>query len=491
MEDKIKAQVRDVLRKYDKSFSGIGVDANLIMWVANKGGLVGLLRKHPNWDEDALAVMFDVSESREIEAAKVNECATRVSEIAHIREIANYTCFMAQFCCAVNGLDEKLSDARAGSLKNLGVACAGGQKTSRVINAICKQYGVDKFPEYNALFARLADSLNPIKICRKALLSVHPCDYLEMSGNANSWSSCHGLYDGSYRAGTLSYMNDAVSMVFYTVDDGSTGDYYKLPKRTRQVFAYGNGILLQSRLYPNTDDEKARDTYRGIVQRAISTCLGVPNRWRLSRSQASLDAAVLTGAGALQYPDYTFSKYQCNVSCQRYEYNANPIYVGYYAYCIDCGKLIEDAGELHCPDCLDNENSKMCASCGRSFDVDDLHEIGGEYYCEGCSFHCEMCEEQFAGDGTHAYDAYGSFIVVCDGCLEDNFLRCDKCGYYFASGATREVGCFDYCPDCLNELCSQCYCCGQYFENGHLRHIGGELCCEDCAKEIEEPKESA
>lgn len=30
------------------------------------------------------------------------------------------------------------------------VKCTVGQKTSRVINAICKKHGMDKYPQYNA-----------------------------------------------------------------------------------------------------------------------------------------------------------------------------------------------------------------------------------------------------------------------------------------------------------------------------------------------------
>lgn len=96
------------------------------------------------------------------------------------------------------------ADTAAILKESCGVTCSVGQKNSRIINAICKRYGLDKHPAYNARFAKLADALNPIQIKRTALLSVHPADFLEMSNRKNSWSSCHCLNDGEYHAGTLS-----------------------------------------------------------------------------------------------------------------------------------------------------------------------------------------------------------------------------------------------------------------------------------------------
>lgn len=106
-----------------------------------------------------------------------------------------------------------------------------GAKASRIINRLCLKFHLDQIEEeaeagepdnrymrtvkpYNALFARLADALNPAHIEKTAVLSIHPCDFLEMSNRDNTWSSCHCLERGSYHGGCQSYMGDAVSMIF-------------------------------------------------------------------------------------------------------------------------------------------------------------------------------------------------------------------------------------------------------------------------------------
>lgn len=112
-----------------------------------------------------------------------------------------------------------------------------GQKTSRIIGKLCRSFGVDGHERYNAVFAQLSDSLNPLQMLKTALLSLHPCDFLEMSNKDNTWTSCHNLESGSYQAGTLSYMTDDVSMIFFTVDPEVKDHYYRAPRRSRQMFS--------------------------------------------------------------------------------------------------------------------------------------------------------------------------------------------------------------------------------------------------------------
>ena len=50
----------EVMYKYEKHFSEKGVKANLDAWSQEKKGLLELLRRHPNWSEDDLAVVLDL-----------------------------------------------------------------------------------------------------------------------------------------------------------------------------------------------------------------------------------------------------------------------------------------------------------------------------------------------------------------------------------------------------------------------------------------------
>lgn len=72
MNEEIKRQVYNVLEKYNKHYNKTSVNENLLSWQLNKGWLVDLLRCHPNWNEEALAAVFEVAHSREIDKSTVN-----------------------------------------------------------------------------------------------------------------------------------------------------------------------------------------------------------------------------------------------------------------------------------------------------------------------------------------------------------------------------------------------------------------------------------
>ncbi len=271
MDENILHQVCGVLDKYGKNYSEAGVLANLKSWVSNKGWLVELLRRHPNWSEEALAVIHEVTHSREIDRSTVNYHKYELMQLMDALDLSNDDRIKLHGALdTITGAYSKmLPDAEiAIRVKEYsGVSCSAGQKSSRIINAICKKYGLDQHPEYNAKFAQLADSLNPLQVQRTALLSVHPCDYLEMSNRDNSWNSCHCLEGGEYHAGTLSYMNDACSMIFYTVDDGVSESFHAFPKLACDVdspYGYGaqetrkNDLLFQRRPYHDVSRRNRR-----------------------------------------------------------------------------------------------------------------------------------------------------------------------------------------------------------------------------------------
>lgn len=237
MSDQLQQSINAVLNKYDKDYQSKGVLANLHEWEREKCSLLELLRKHTNWNEDALAVIFEVTENRAISSYEVHRLIDTLVETTRFGETDFDTTskFSQALYSAVSGYSKFISNDNAVEQIKAAceVKCSVGQKTSRVINNICQKFGIDKHPEYNALFAKLADSLNPLQVRKKALLSIHSCDYLEMSSRSNSWNSCHSLNGGEYHGGTLSYMNDRVSMIFYTVDNDVESSFYSAPKRTR------------------------------------------------------------------------------------------------------------------------------------------------------------------------------------------------------------------------------------------------------------------
>ena len=279
----ITEAIYNVMYQYRLAFTPDGVQANLNQWRQQKTPLLELLRRHPNWREEELAVVFDLSEQRQLDRACVDETKFEMLTLAEEAGLTSER--LEEFRDALDAATADYAtvpdESRLPVIRNRGhIKCDAGMKASRIINRLCAKFGIDQYEAerelghgdtlhtarvkpYNAVFARLADALNPVRISKTGVLSVHPCDFLEMSAKKNAWHSCHCLADGGWRAGCQSYMGDSVSMVFFTVDDEVKDHFYCARRLTRQIFCYRDGVLLQSRLYPQNDDD-VRKLYRSI-----------------------------------------------------------------------------------------------------------------------------------------------------------------------------------------------------------------------------------
>lgn len=245
------------------------------------------------------------------------------------------------------------------------VKAVSGQKISRVVNKICRMLGIDKDKDYNKEFANFSDAVNPLNIVRHTVLSCHPIDYLTMSFG-NSWASCHTIdkqnergmensYHGQYSGGTLSYMLDKTSMVFYTVDNKYSGNELELqPKINRNMFHFGNDKLIQGRVYPQTNDDE-KGIYmqiRNIVQKIMSDCLHVDNLWLLKRG--TKECGNVTDSLGVHFKDYlSFSS--CNVSYLKRNDSINEldIIIGHEGICPRCGCVHKHESNILCNNCTD------------------------------------------------------------------------------------------------------------------------------------------
>ena len=238
------------------------------------------------------------------------------------------------------------------------IKAVSGQKTSRVVNKICKHLGYDKHEEYNRKFAAYSDAINPLSIVRHTVISLNPIDYLTMSFG-NSWASCHTIdklnrrncdnsYQGCNSSGTMSYMLDGTSAVYYTVSKDYEGkEYYFQDKITRQMFFYGEDKLIQGRLYPQGEDG-ATDKYtqvRNIVQKVYADILGIPNLWKLTKGTS--EASKYIYSHGTHYRDYNhFSS--CTLSIIQDSENGNSIDVGADPICIECGCRHQIEENINC-----------------------------------------------------------------------------------------------------------------------------------------------
>jgi len=419
--EKIIKEFCEVLCKYKKYFTADAVGQNILAWANSKNTLLNLLRRHPNWNEDALALVFSVREKREIDPAVVNLRQYEMYRISNTQCVSydSRRAFQNALGIAASANSAVISALTSERVFNVsGVKCAAGQKTSRAINKLCKEFGVDKHPEYNAVFAQLADALSPLEVKKTALLSLHPCDFLEMSSTSNSWTSCHNLSDGAYKAGCLSYLLDATSMIFYTVDDDITAPYYRAPRRNRQVFCYSDGLLIQSRLYPDDTDEKAVKRYRIIVQTAIALCGGVPNEWELKRSR---DKYYITAKYSMQYPDY--ANYGSVSALQNVELGSGVV-IGAPPICVCCGNPLEKAGSIKCG-C---EDYVVCTECGETTEAHRAIYNDSLWWCNECMHTCEICGQNTRDALLHAVNKRGEELHICAECHSVADTACSVCG---------------------------------------------------------------
>lgn len=178
--------------------------------------------------------------------------------------------------------------------------CREGVKISRVVQKCLKELGLydlameNEKETFNKRYAKWCDAVSPMKIKKWSVLSINFVDFLSMS-HGDTWTSClntdkrriftGGMYgDGFNSKRTLDYALDSTTMVFYTINEGydEDGDEFELqPKSTRQLFHFGEGKLVQARLYPqaNTARRSIYDQYKANVEYLLAEAMGEANLW--------------------------------------------------------------------------------------------------------------------------------------------------------------------------------------------------------------------
>lgn len=241
---------------------------------------------------------------------------------------------------------------------NSNLKLATGLKTSRAFNRVCEAYGVTKAANYNKLFAQYADMVSDLKRELDFYISLNPYDYLTMSFG-NSWASCHTIdkqnirnmpdyYSGGYCGGTLSYMLDGTSIITFAVDKGA--NVQQDGKIYRNMFHFGDNLLMQSRVYPQSNDggTDLYKTFRDIVQAEFALMLGLTNNeWsHLGNMSACKERTFSTG---VHYRDYT-CKNDCNISCPTELIQtispSTSMVVGHVGICAHCGEEISESSRI-------------------------------------------------------------------------------------------------------------------------------------------------
>jgi hypothetical protein len=283
-------------------------------------------------------------------------------------------------------------------------------------------------------------------------------------------------YEGMYSSGTMSYMLDSSSMVFYFVDSTYKGsDYWHEPKINRQMFHYGNHKLIQARLYPQSNDGNGEiyKPYRNIVQEIMATICGFPNFWTNKKGTSEIYKHVWSSG--THYRDYTNFD-SCNISFAKDQNIDGAIYIGHDPICIECGgeHTVED--NINC--C---RGRRVCNCCGDEiYDDDDVYYVGDGVYCCDCVTYCEECGEYELNENTHYVESIGGY--VCNYCLDNYYTYCPHCERYVHHDNTTYIDSEDryVCDDCVSELYEECERCGGLYRSDNMYYHNDEYLCETC-----------
>lgn len=467
-----------LLDEYSYNYTLHALNSIIDEWAQQKSTLIEAFKHHPNYVNGKFMIAFSNDYTREFNPEAVKDFSRWLTETCAPEmvdtlpeDINNQR--RKDYCNILprmlydwledlnNSIDDRvISDEIVEKLNEIipQIHPHAGQKTSRVINKICTYLNYHKHPDYNREFAKFADALNPLTITRHTVLSISPLDYLTMSFG-NSWASCHTIdkankrdmphsYEGAYSSGTMSYMLDESSMVFYTVDKQYDGDdYWTQPKINRQMFHYGEDKLVQGRLYPqdNDDDRNAYTPYRQIVQSIMSTIFDYPNLWSVTKGSSA--ASKYIESDGTHYRDY-YNFENCSLSQIKGSTNEEKFYVGATPICINCGEKHTTPDNIDC--CA---NKVVCAKCGKTIMIDDSYDIDDKHYCSDCASYCYECgESHLKEDLIHIEDCDR---FVCGNCIQKRYFRCEHCGKYY-SNYRKEV-----CED-GKKVCNGCY--GRYYQ---------------------------
>lgn len=531
--NKLATEEYELLTEYDYSPTMEGIIKGLNVWNRNKATLRGILSNHPNWNEELQMICFDSDFDRGCNEKDIR-CFSKwldlicyynnYPEELNIIDFGHIECFITS---THNHLLTKDQEEYINSTYPF-IKAKEGMKITRIVNKFCKHYGIDKLSSlfngkemtYNQAYAKYCDAITPLKIKRHTLISINPLDYLTMSFG-NSWSSCHTIdkknmrgmpnsYEGMYSSGTMSYMLDETSLIFYTLSSSYEGDKpYLQGKINRNMFHYGNiegkDILIQGRVYPQDCDGEngIYKDIRMILQKVFADCLEINNLWRNGKG-SSICKRVSASEGT-HYRDY-LNYESCNVSVPLEQINDfeelydldEDIYIGHDPICPKCGEEHEGEDNIMCYNC--NDDYKTCGNCGNRDDEDEMRwsEERNEYLCEDCAYYCDDCNSYFRDeDMIEIYDSYGISFRVCRHCAED-YYKCEACGDYFINRAVTRTEDTDvyFCNECRDNNTvyidgegyyetDYAYCdeCDDPFKDDDIFEYHGKYYCSSCFEE--------
>ena len=196
-----------------------------------------------------------------------------------------------------------------------------------------------------------------------------------------------------------------------------------LYNRIKSRVAAEQDLLLQSRLYPQNDDD-VRKLYRSMVQSVIARCLGLPNLWKTNTTITEIRPYWTTVQGSLHYTDYENG--YAALSLMKGYGNYGHLEIGSASRCVGCGRLHDRRNSTHCGEC---EDMCVCKACGSVVPKNSGHFLDGDgFYCAECMQPCSCCGKLLPREALRpVLNRRGRTNQLCPACEEAELANCRTC----------------------------------------------------------------
>lgn len=428
--------------------STMGLSAIYDEWLEKKTYLRNLLSHHPGWNEDMQCVVTSCEQKNEFNtdrySGKMNELYTRYSKIVcnggcipdsmynvliklqtYIRMHLMDKQSTKDLRCRLDNLYNDYGDER---MLELSKFIKVGMKSPKIINKFCELYDMidacgtitnavgDTVRWYDKWFASIADIMTTKAVETPVTISIHPCDFFNMS-HGTGWKSCHNMGGGGWRAGCISYMLDTCSVVVSGINDTS-GDMFNEHKIFREMFMINDTCMLQSRLYPNNDNTPLKRNLEKAVKDVLRVCDERTSVAEYHYSDDVYGRMVKTHKDAAHYKDYCYSQYGTTL----FTFSSSPVEltIGAQPISVSVGRKLN----VHDTGCGDIYGSWLvCEECGEIIDARKAITIGGHVYCSNCAAVCKECGEAYLKKNNPHADS-----GLCNDCYTKHHKTCQFCG---------------------------------------------------------------
>ena len=304
-------------------------------------------------------------------------------------------------------------------------------KPMRALGKLVKMFNLNEkaFEDFRLEHSRI---LNTKSVTGTLCLSIHPLDYMTMSMNEESWTSCMNWGEpGGYRGGTIEVMNSPMTIVAYLKSDVNSITWYDSDnrwnsKKWRLLITVTPDAILSIKAYPYHHEELAREAIEWVRELA-----GANLNWYYGSTQKIPACSTFECPDTNEWYNIDFKEGRlmyCDWGCDTHYgcMTLNPETIG---------SSKEDPHILYIEYC----GSTSCMCCGK---------IGQDYHDES--------------------------YVICDECCsygEEDGCSCDHCGEWIPDGEGYWVGDECYCCDCIDEVADRCAICSDYYYDADLERV--------------------